>query len=248
MDALDQPLMTQGTVARALRLPSTGDRPPLTSVFFNLNPKVDLSGWAPLEASMHEGRKRGLLSELFFNFYELPDGLTLDLHHSAEFFSPARAREIVADLHDVIMDLAEGTPGTGSAALQMVATVPTVATLTTAQEPQTLPPPAPLPMASLLPLPAVQATRLDARLLDWNATDKPLDEDARIEQWVAAQAAATPEATAIIAGGSRLSYRELEGRANRYAHVLRQRGSARATGSACRSRAVRSCCPHCSAS
>jgi amino acid adenylation domain-containing protein len=168
-------------------------------VFFNLNPKVDLSGWAPLEASMHEGRKRGLLSELFFNFYELPDGLTLDLHHSAEFFSPARAREIVADLRDVIMELAGGPARTAPPALPALSTPATSAT------------------------PAAPPPRLDARLLSWNATDAPLDGNARIEQWIAAQAAATPEATAVIAGGTRLSYRELEARANRYAHVLRQR-------------------------
>ncbi len=37
-------------------------------------------------------------------------------------------------------------------------------------------------------------------------------------------AAATPDATAVIAGSTRLTYGELEARANRYAHVLRQRG------------------------
>ena len=201
LDALDQPLMTQGTVARALRLPSRGDGPPLTGVFFNLNPKVDLSGWAPLEASMHEGRKRGLLSELFFNFYELPDGLTLDLHHSAEFFSPARAREIVTDLRNVIIELA------GGPLLKATATPPEAAT----------------PREAAPATPATLPVPLDARLFEWNATDVPLDKEARIEQWVAAQAVATPEACAVIAGASRLTYRDLEARANRYAQVLRQR-------------------------
>ena len=95
MDAMDHPLMTQGTAARALGLQAEGSRPALTSIFFNLNPKVDLSAWTPLEASMHEGRKRGLLSEVFFNFYEQADALTLDLHHSTEFLSPTRAQALV---------------------------------------------------------------------------------------------------------------------------------------------------------
>jgi amino acid adenylation domain-containing protein len=100
MDALEHPVMTQGTVARALGIRSVGSRPPLTGIYFNLNPRVDLSGWAPLQATMFEGRKRGVLSELFFNFYETDDALTLDLHHSSEFFSPQRAQDLVDDLMD----------------------------------------------------------------------------------------------------------------------------------------------------
>ncbi|RZI85660.1 MAG: amino acid adenylation domain-containing protein, partial [Rubrivivax sp.] len=106
MDALEHPLATQGTVARALGLLSSGDRPAFTSIFFNLNPKVDLSGFAPLAATLHEGRKRGILNQLFFNFYEQGDALTLDLHHSAEFFSPQRAQELVDALRAVCVALA----------------------------------------------------------------------------------------------------------------------------------------------
>ncbi|RZL01391.1 MAG: amino acid adenylation domain-containing protein, partial [Rubrivivax sp.] len=95
MDAMEHPLMTQGTAARALGLQAEGSRPPLSSIYFNLNPKVDLSGWAPLKAQMHEGRKAGLLSELFFNFYEQADALTLDLHHSSEYLSLGRAQQLV---------------------------------------------------------------------------------------------------------------------------------------------------------
>ena len=90
VDALEHPLMTQGRLARALGLPSRGERPALTGVYFNLNPRVKLDGFAPLSASMREGRKPGLLGELMFNFYEEEDGLALDLHHSTEFFSPQR--------------------------------------------------------------------------------------------------------------------------------------------------------------
>ena len=107
MDALEYPLMTQGTVARALGIRSSGNRPPLTGIFFNLNPKVDLSAWAPLQATMHEGRKRGTLSELFFNFYEQGDALTLDLHHSSEYFSPQRAQALIDDLMSEIARLAQ---------------------------------------------------------------------------------------------------------------------------------------------
>lgn len=99
MDATEHPLTTQSTVARALGLPSRGDRPPLTGVFFNLNPRADLSAFARLpqglQATLGEAPKRGLLSELFFNLYDAGDHLTVDLHHSTELFSPLRAQALV---------------------------------------------------------------------------------------------------------------------------------------------------------
>ena len=110
MDAMEHPLMTQGTAARALSLQAEGSRPALTSIYFNLNPKVDLSAWAPLEAAMHEGRKRGLLSEVFFNFYEQADALTLDLHHSTEHLSPARAQALVDRLVGLMAPTSTSVP------------------------------------------------------------------------------------------------------------------------------------------
>jgi amino acid adenylation domain-containing protein len=106
MDALDHPLATQGTIARALGIRSTGDKPPFTSIFFNLNPKIELSDFSPLVAAMHEGRKRGTLSELFFNFYEKENSLSLDLHYSCETYSERCAQALVDDLLVVFAHLA----------------------------------------------------------------------------------------------------------------------------------------------
>ena len=190
LDAMDHPQMTQGTAARALGLRTEGNRPALTGIYFNLNPKVDLSGWAPLAATMHEGRKRGLLSELFFNFYEQADAITLDLHHSTEFFSPARVQEIVDELLALCAPAAAASVAGGASSK-----------------------PAHTP-----------AVALDARLLAWNATDRALEPGARIEAWVQRQAAATPQALALVAGTERLTYAALQTRANRVAQVLRGRG------------------------
>jgi amino acid adenylation domain-containing protein len=201
MDALEYPLMTQGTVARALGIRSAGDRPPLTGIFFNLNPKVDLSAYAPLQAAMHEGRKRGTLSELFFNFYEQNDALTLDLHHSSEFFSPQRAQELIDALRAEIAHFAQH-PGVELPVLTAVVA------------------PAHAPVRSAPPAPAP-----DPRLIAWNqATAMPLEPRARVEQWISRQAAATPDAVALVAHGVSLSYAALESRANRFGHLLRSRG------------------------
>ncbi len=193
MDALEHPLVTQGTVARALGLRSTGNRPPLTGIYFNLNPRVDLSGYAPLVATLHEGRKRGSLSELFFNFYEGDDALALDLHYSSEFFSPQRAQELVDALVAQCVAWAESLSG---AVIEVA--VPPLA-------------------------------KVDPRLQTWNATAMPLAAGSRVEQWVSRQAADTPEAPALVAQGRVLSYRALEARADRLAHVLGARGVGRGT-------------------
>ncbi|WP_159594018.1 non-ribosomal peptide synthetase/type I polyketide synthase [Hydrogenophaga sp. BPS33] len=194
MDALEHPLITQGTVARALGIRSSGDRPALTGIYFNLNPKVDLSAYAPLEATMHEGRKRGLLSQLFFNFYEQDDALTLDLHHSSEYFSPERARDLVDQLKTQIFDMVGHAP-------------------------------LPVLTAVVAPPVATAAPAVDPRLVAWNkATATPQEARARVEQWVARQAAATPDAPALVANGTRLTYAALESRANRLGQLLRSRG------------------------
>lgn len=107
LDALEHPLTTQGSIARALGLQSSGDRPPLTGVYFNFNPKLDLSGFAPLKAEMVEARKLGLLSEVIFNFYDNEDALTLDLHHSTEFFSPQQAQGLIDAFGQTLRDVAD---------------------------------------------------------------------------------------------------------------------------------------------
>ncbi|MFD8733541.1 amino acid adenylation domain-containing protein [Streptomyces sp. NPDC059618] len=61
------------------------------------------------------------------------------------------------------------------------------------------------------------------RLHRLNDTAAPV-RGATVAELVAAQAARTPDATAVLCGPSRLSYRELETRSGRLAAVLRERG------------------------
>ena len=65
----------------------------------------------------------------------------------------------------------------------------------------------------------------DARqLATWNATALPYPGHACIHQLFEAQAERTPDATALVCGDTRLSYRELNAAANRIAHRLRAEG------------------------
>jgi aspartate racemase len=59
-------------------------------------------------------------------------------------------------------------------------------------------------------------------LLDWNDNMRPYPRDKCIHQLFEAQVAATPDAVAVSVSGQRLTYRELNARANRLAHVLRR--------------------------
>ncbi|HET8682732.1 MAG TPA: amino acid adenylation domain-containing protein [Micromonosporaceae bacterium] len=58
----------------------------------------------------------------------------------------------------------------------------------------------------------------------WNATAGPYPRDATIGERFAAQAARTPDAVAVVSAGTRLSYAELDARANQLAHLLREHG------------------------
>src|SRR2546421_8242948 len=62
------------------------------------------------------------------------------------------------------------------------------------------------------------------QLAAWNATQQNYSRDACVPHLVAAQAAATPGAVALVAGHQRFTYRELNQRANQLAHYLQTLG------------------------
>ncbi|MGK9171610.1 AMP-binding protein, partial [Inquilinus limosus] len=62
------------------------------------------------------------------------------------------------------------------------------------------------------------------RLAQWNATDTAYEAVPTVLALIARQARATPQAEALVFGDQRLSYAELDGRANRLAQALVARG------------------------
>lgn len=73
-------------------------------------------------------------------------------------------------------------------------------------------------------------TGAERRLMveDWNDTAGPFEDDAAVHELIERQVDATPDATAVVFETERtLSYRELDERANRLAHRLRELGVGR---------------------
>jgi len=80
--------------------------------------------------------------------------------------------------------------------------------------------------------PGVPLSRLDilstderARLAEWNNTTEPFDDRITLPELVAAQVARTPDAPALTFAGARLSYAELDARAEAIAALLRGYGA-----------------------
>ncbi|MBV9789076.1 MAG: AMP-binding protein, partial [Chloroflexi bacterium] len=80
------------------------------------------------------------------------------------------------------------------------------------------------PSQRVTELPILPAAERQQLLVDWNADTIDVPHDVGIQHFFEAQAARTPEAIALIHGDERLSYDELNRRANQLAHALRQRG------------------------
>lgn len=73
-------------------------------------------------------------------------------------------------------------------------------------------------------LPLLTGRERHQLLVEWNATRTEYPRDMTIHQRFEAQAARTPEATAVVFQAERLTYRQLDQRANRLAHRLRALG------------------------
>ncbi len=79
------------------------------------------------------------------------------------------------------------------------------------------------PGARLAELPLLSPGEREQLVADWNATSRRVPEGC-VHEWIAAQAARTPEAVAVVCGAGSLTYRELDRRANALARRLRSLG------------------------
>jgi amino acid adenylation domain-containing protein len=78
-------------------------------------------------------------------------------------------------------------------------------------------------------LPLLSAQEEEKQLVEWNATAAGAPRESTLHDLFAAQAGRTPERIALSHGETRLTYAELEARANRLAHFLQGQGVGRET-------------------
>jgi amino acid adenylation domain-containing protein len=81
------------------------------------------------------------------------------------------------------------------------------------------------PETNISELPILTATERHQILVNWNQTDVNYPKTQCYQQLFAEQAQRTPEATTIICGDAKLSYKELNSRANQVARYLRRLGA-----------------------
>lgn len=80
------------------------------------------------------------------------------------------------------------------------------------------------PECRIADLPILPEAERHRVVVEWNRTRADYPSDACIHGLFEAQAERTPDATAVVCGSRRLTYRELNGRANQLAHRLIQHG------------------------
>ena len=80
------------------------------------------------------------------------------------------------------------------------------------------------PEERITTLPLLSRAEREQILVKWNSTETDSPRDCCIHQLFEAQVKLTPDATALVFGNQRLTYRELNQRANRVAHHLRALG------------------------
>ena len=79
------------------------------------------------------------------------------------------------------------------------------------------------PRARISDLPRIIGSDQEELLKQWNSTQRPVVVDC-VHRLISAQAGRTPERIALVAGSERISYRELDRRANRLARILAESG------------------------
>ncbi len=80
------------------------------------------------------------------------------------------------------------------------------------------------PDRSIADLPLLEAAERRQILVDWNRTDTAMARNRCVHELFEAQVRRAPDAVALECAGRQLTYRELNGRANRLARYLRKRG------------------------
>ncbi|MFH8407112.1 MupA/Atu3671 family FMN-dependent luciferase-like monooxygenase [Streptomyces sp. NPDC018019] len=214
LDAYDHADVPFETVVRELSPARTTDRTPVFQVlaeFESSDPfRFDLPG---VRATVIDAGPDKALTDLAVYFTDQPEGIRCHLEYNTDLFDADTVDGFFATFRD-LLEAAVRDPGTPLSRLGVretrqrpdvaVPTAPTAPTAATATEP---------PAAE--PVPA-----------EWQRGPARPVARATVHELVARRAAEAPYRTAVLCGEDRLSYRDLDTRAERLAAVIRERSAA----------------------
>ncbi|EYF08906.1 non-ribosomal peptide synthetase [Chondromyces apiculatus] len=192
-------------VVAAVSPPRHPGKNPLFQVAFAGDPLASPggAGWRLEHASLDRGTSQ---FDLTFQLVEQEDGMSLVVEHSTELFDASTVARMVRRY----LTLLEGA-------------------ITALEAPVSLRSRRAIELfLARRRLPLMPAAELDEIRRFSNAVPAPPAEGC-LHHLVEAQAARTPDALAAVFEGERLSYRQLDARANQVAHLLRARGVHRGT-------------------
>jgi amino acid adenylation domain-containing protein len=196
LDAHEHQNYTYGTLIERLGMRRDPVRLPLTELQFNVEQIGASTPFQGLQSKVEPNPKSAVNSDLFINVVEQADGLSIDCDYNTDLYDAATIRGWVAALRSILLS-AVAAPETAIGALALpVGTKTAGAGVVT--------------VASLGDV---------EHVLAWNATDSVYPRDASIQALFEAQVALSPDSVALVLGEHRLTYGELNNRAN---HVARE--------------------------
>lgn len=207
VDALDNRYCSVGQLARALKLKRDPSRPALVSTGVTMESAAPRIEFGDLEArGWDHGRRAFGPFELELYLMESASDVTVDLQYAAALFERDTIEHWLDSYLDLLSRIAAGTDRR-------------VSDLRLLDAPRVMPSPtAPVDGATEIPSEELEL------LARWNDTARPYPDRAVVHDLFDAQAAATPDATALIFEGRSVSFAELRDQANRLAHHLIDRG------------------------
>jgi amino acid adenylation domain-containing protein len=197
LDAYDHQAYTYGTLVRNLAIPRDPSRLPLMEVQFNLERIGASADFGGLKANVDPNPKGAVNFDIFFNIVESDQGLTIDCDYNTDLFEGSTIARWLESFKLLLL-AAVSNPERAVSALSLA--VPAIASTS----------------------PSADADR--ELLARWNDTRTDYPRDKSIVKIFEEQVEQTPDAVAIVFGERKLSYGELNARANQLARHLRHSG------------------------
>jgi amino acid adenylation domain-containing protein len=204
LDATDHQHYTYLQLLHALRLPRSLARDPLVAVSFTLEPSFAEATFAGLPSAFLSVPRATSRRDLHVNVMETPAGLAVEADYNADVLDAATVQGWLA-AYRACLEAALGDPSRPLGTLPIGGGTAVDAAI------------------------AMPAPEVERELAHWGQGRDVTPPAASVPAAFERQAAATPDAVAVICGPTRLTYAALNAAANRLAAVLAAEGAAPGT-------------------